>query len=106
MATDEEVYTAIQIEKRLCAALGREWRPAGISVESLANEAADEIGRLRAALEPFAGLYIYPDAPDDGLVIVANTAGGIIDTGKNRVTVGDLRRAALALEQNTQPTED
>lgn len=44
---DEIAMTAIKIEKRLCGALMRQWSPSGMSVETLANEAADEIERLR-----------------------------------------------------------
>jgi len=40
--------TAIKIEKRLCAALLRQWAPSGMSVESLSDDAASEIERLRA----------------------------------------------------------
>jgi hypothetical protein len=54
-----------------------------------------EIQRLRAALEPFARLQIHPAAPDDGLVVVSDLAGGIVDTGPAcRMTVRDIRRAA------------
>jgi hypothetical protein len=72
---------------------------ARLSPGALLQEAADQIERLWEALEPFAGLIVYPGAPDDAMVIVANVAGGIIDTGHNRVTVGDLRRARIAFEQ-------
>lgn len=47
---DTPVITAIKIEKRLCGALMRQWSPDGISVESLANDAADEIERLRRVI--------------------------------------------------------
>jgi hypothetical protein len=65
-------------------------------VAPIMKRAADEIERLRAALKPFASLSIHPDAPDDGLVIVTDTSGGIIDTGKNRILVRDIRRATAA----------
>lgn len=46
------------------------------------------------ALRPFGSIQIHPDAPDDGLVVVTNLSGGIIDTGPNcRVSVRDIRRA-------------
>jgi 16S rRNA A1518/A1519 N6-dimethyltransferase RsmA/KsgA/DIM1 with predicted DNA glycosylase/AP lyase activity len=54
MAGQDEI-TAIEIEKRLCAALRRQWSPAGMSVETLAGDAADEIERLRASLRAIAG---------------------------------------------------
>lgn len=54
--------TAIKIEKRLCGALMRQWAPVGMSVFTLAEDAANEIERLRktnahqrAALEVIAG---------------------------------------------------
>jgi hypothetical protein len=65
---------------------------ADVSRDALAAKEA-EIKALTEALRPFAGLTIYPDVPDHGVVIVTDTSGGIIDTGKNRVSVGDLRRA-------------
>ena len=39
--------TAIKIEKRLCGALMRKWAPTGMSVFTLAEDAANEIERLR-----------------------------------------------------------
>lgn len=47
---EEIQVTAIKIEKRLCGALLRQWRPAGMSVETLAYDAANEIERLRQFL--------------------------------------------------------
>jgi hypothetical protein len=51
---------------------------------------------LKTALAPFAALEIDDRVPDEALVIVTNTSGGIIDTGKNMMTVGDIRRARRA----------
>lgn len=45
--SEELQVTCIKIEKRLCGALMRQWSPAGMSVETLANDAAREIERLR-----------------------------------------------------------
>lgn len=54
--SDEMQVTAINIEKRLCVALLRQWRPSGMSVESLAFDAAKEIERLRSEIERLSGL--------------------------------------------------
>ncbi len=55
--------TAMKIEKRLCGALMRQWSVTGMSVFTLAEDAANEIERLRrvnteqrAALEIIAGI--------------------------------------------------
>lgn len=55
--------TSIKIEKRLCGALMRQWAPIGMSVFTLAEDAANEIEQLRrvntqqrAALEVIAGI--------------------------------------------------
>ena len=59
--TASQMDTAIKIEKRLCAALGRPWSSdLGCNVWHLAHDAANEIERLRAVLTKIA-------AYDDGL---------------------------------------
>lgn len=56
MDDDAVLKTAIEIEKKLCACLGREWRASGygISVEILVDAAIEEIVRLRTALQHIA----------------------------------------------------
>lgn len=44
---DTPEITAIKIEKRLCGALMRQWTPGGMSVETLAEDASNEIEKLR-----------------------------------------------------------
>jgi hypothetical protein len=53
---DTPEIAAIKIEKRLCGALMRSWSPSGMSVETLANDAADEIERLRRELSALRGV--------------------------------------------------
>lgn len=47
---ETQVATCIKLEKRLCGALMRQWAPSGFSLETLVNDAANEIERLRRAL--------------------------------------------------------
>jgi hypothetical protein len=60
---EQPEITAIRLEKKILAALGRQWTPGGISVESLVDEICAEIERLRSQRPhiKFAGSY-YVDA--------------------------------------------
>jgi len=39
--------TALELEKKICRALGKEWHPAGMSVVTLVDELISEYERLR-----------------------------------------------------------
>lgn len=55
--TDEHVAVFIGIEKRLCAILGKQWQPSGMSTDTLLEEVRQEVEKLREALES-AQIYI------------------------------------------------
>lgn len=58
-----------------------------------------EIERLRAALEPFAMLEIPDYVPDEAMLIITDTGGGIIPSNTpNYIQAGDVREARRALE--------
>ena len=50
MNFSDEIATVIAIEKRLCDALGKRWSPSGMSIQTLAEEAAGEMQRMRARI--------------------------------------------------------
>ena len=58
--------------------------------------------RLRAALKPFAMLEMPDYVPDGAMVIVTDTGGGIIDTGKNFIKAKDVREARRALKEENK----
>lgn len=45
--TTPDEITALEIEKKICKALGKEWRPYGMSVETLVNDLVSKYERLR-----------------------------------------------------------
>lgn len=45
--TDHQVH-CIQIEKKLCAALGRTWEPAGMSIDTLVDDLVNDKYQNRA----------------------------------------------------------
>lgn len=45
--TEPTEQTALMLEKNICAALGKEWRPTGMSVVTLVDELISEYERLR-----------------------------------------------------------
>lgn len=56
----------VEVEKRLCAILGRKWSAAGISIESLLAEVAR---RLAARAEPQAGEWVLvPREPTQAML--------------------------------------
>ena len=46
-AVEVPEVTAIRIEKQLCAALNKDWRPSGMSVETLVSDACRKLDQLR-----------------------------------------------------------
>jgi hypothetical protein len=47
MTTETTEQTALELEKKICAALGKEWRPTGMSIVTLVDELISEYERLR-----------------------------------------------------------
>lgn len=45
--TDDQVKVFISIEKRLCEILGKAWRSAGMSTDTLLDDVASEMNKLR-----------------------------------------------------------
>lgn len=77
-------------------------------IKEAMSEAADEIERLRAALQPFADLcgpYDYDEATDDEVVRGNGTIGKDGDRGYAEITVADLRRADAVLSATEGETK-
>lgn len=80
-AREDEIKTAIEIEKRLCAALGKRWEPSGMSVETLVDEAIERLAvRKPATLKLFRQGFDWQGTPIEAetLMLVAkrSTAPG------------------------------
>ena len=107
-ASEEVQRFAIDVEKVLCAKLGRPWSATGISIVSLIDELAtlrapsesEAIRALTEALSPFANFcdVLFNDWCPDDIPAWYHSKNGFDEPSP--VTVGNFRRARAAIERS------